>query len=154
MYNGLLVSHSMFRWFVLLSLVTAIIVGIRGWVTKKEFNKFDNNIRHWTATIAHIQLMFGIALYSISPIIRYFFENFKDAVKLREIRFFGMEHSVMMLLAISAITFGSYSAKRKVNDTAKFKTMTIWFLIGLIIILANIPWGFSIFVSRPYLRLF
>lgn len=154
MYNGLLVSHSMFRWFVLLSLVIAIIVGIRGWITKRKFNKFDNSIRHWTATIAHIQLMLGIALYSISPIIRYFFENFKDAVKLREIRFFGMEHSLMMFLAISAITFGSYTAKRKVNDTAKFKTMTIWFLIGLIIILANIPWGFSFFVSRPYLRLF
>ena len=154
MYNVLLTSHSIFRWLVLFSLVMAIIVGFSGWMKKRKFNPTDNRIRHWTATIAHIQFLMGIILYSISPIIRYFFENFGEAVKLREIRFFGMEHSLMMFIAVAVISYGSSAAKRKETDKAKFKTMTIGFLVGLIIILVNIPWGFAFFVSRPYFRFF
>lgn len=154
MYHILLVSHSFFRWLVLISLIISIILGIRGWVTKKKFDNLDNRFRHWTVSIVHIQFLIGIVLYTISPIIRYFFENFGEAVEINNIRFFGMEHSLMMILAVGLITFGSSSAKRKSEDLAKFKTMTIWFLIGLIIILVNIPWEFSDYVSRPYLRSF
>ena len=154
MYHVLLVSHSIFRWLMLFILILSIIIGIRGWITKKKFNKIDNQFRHWTATIAHIQLLIGMGLYIISPVIRYFFENFGEAVKISEIRFFGMEHSLMMFLAIGLITFGSSSAKRKTKDKAKFKTMTIWFLIALVITIVNIPWEFSGFVSRPHFRFF
>ncbi|RNC80037.1 MAG: hypothetical protein ED557_12975 [Balneola sp.] len=154
MYHVLLTSHSIFRWLVLISLLISIVLGIRGWVTKKKFDTVDNRFRHWTITLTHIQFLIGIILYPISPIIRYFFENFGDAVKISDIRFFGMEHPIMMILAVGLITFGSSSAKRNTDDLAKFKTMTIWFSIGLIIILVNIPWEFSSYVSRPHFRFF
>ncbi len=154
MYHVLLVSHSIIRWLVLISLLISIILAIRGWVTKKKFDNLDNRFRNWTVSLVHLQFLVGIVLYSISPIIRYFFENFGEAVKMSQIRFFGMEHSLMMILAVGLITFGSSSAKRKTDDLAKFKTMTIWFSIGLIIILVNIPWEFSSYVSRPYFRFF
>ncbi len=154
MYHVLLVSHSVFRWLVLISLIISIILAIRGWVTKKKFDTLDNRFRNWTVSLVHIQFLIGIVLYSISPIIHYFFENFGEAVKISDIRFFAMEHSLMMILAVGLITFGSSSAKRKTEDIAKFKTMTIWFLIGLIVILVNIPWEFSPYVSRPHFRFF
>lgn len=152
MYSTLLTTHSLFRWLVLASLLYAIYRGYRGWLTGKPFSRFDNTIRHTTATIAHIQLIFGIWVYLISPIIDYFLHNFKDAVHQREIRFFGMEHSSMMLIAIVIISIGSMQAKRKPADKQKFKTMAIWFTIGLLIMLTSIPWPFSPLVSRPYFR--
>lgn len=154
MYYTLLTTHSLFRWLVLASLILSITIGLNGWLTNKHFNKTHNSIRHWTATIAHIQLMLGITLYSISPLIKTFWNGLDETIKMKEIRFFGMEHSLMMFIAVVIITIGSAKAKRKENDISKFKTMTIWFLVGLIIILVNIPWGFSFFVSRPYFRLF
>jgi len=111
-----------------------------------------NAIRHWTATIAQIQLIFGLWLYFISPITVYFLDHFHDAVHEREIRFFGMEHSIMMMIGIVVITIGSANTKRKLTDKAKFKTMAIWFTIALLIIITSIPWGFSPLVSRPYFR--
>jgi len=154
MYASLLTIHSLFRWLVLLSIVYATIHAYRGWLSDKVFTKLDNTIRHWTATIAHIQLSIGIWIYFISPIVDYFLNNTSEAMHMREIRFFGLEHSSMMFAAILAITFGSSFAKRKPTDKQKFKTMAIWFTIGLIIILVNIPWSFSPLTSRPNFRWF
>jgi len=154
MYTTILALHSIFRWLVLISLVIAIFQAYKGWILKKPFLSKDNAIRHWTATIAHVQLMIGLWLYFVSPPMDNFMKNFKDAVHQKEIRFFGMEHSIMMVVAIVLITIGSVIAKRKSTDQDKFKTVAIWFTIGLIIILISIPWTFSPFVSRPNFRSF
>src|SRR4051812_44239849 len=103
MYSSVLALHSVIRWFVLTSLLYATYRAFRGWKGNKVFTPFDNKVRHYTATIAHIQLIFGVWLYFISPVIDYFLKNFKDAVHQRDVRFFGMEHSLMMLVAIIVI---------------------------------------------------
>ncbi len=151
-YAHLLSLHSLVRWFVLASLVFAIFRAFRGWRGQRAFTKFDDSVRHWTATIAHIQITLGIWLYCISPIIAYFFADFKTAVKNRDVRFFGMEHSLMMLVAIVLITVGSMKAKRQNDDHQKFRTMLIWFGIALLVILSSVPWSFSPLVSRPLWR--
>lgn len=154
MYSTLLPLHSLVRWMVLISLLFAIYRSYNGWFSKKEFLGFDHRVRHWTATIAHIQLIIGLWLYAVSPITNYFINNSQEAIHLREIRFFGMEHSLMMLIAIIVITIGSVKAKRQSTDTEKFKTMAIWFTVGLLIILSSIPWQFSPLTSRPHFRAF
>jgi len=154
MYPILLATHSLFRWFVLLSLLYAIYCAFRGWFGNRPFTQFNNTVRHVTATMAHIQLTLGITIYCISPIIEYFFQNFKDALKIREVRFFGMEHSLMMFFAVVMISVGSAKAKRDGTDREKFRSMALWFTIGLLIILISIPWPFSPLASRPYYRSF
>ena len=154
MYHILLSIHSLVRWLVLATLIYAIVTAYKGWFSNKAFTKFDNNVRHITATVAHIQLTFGIWLYFVSPISNYFMQNPQQSLKLREIRFFGMEHGFMMIIAITVISIGSAKAKRKSIDKEKFKTIAIWFTIGLLIILSSIPWQFSPLISRPYFRTF
>lgn len=152
MYPTLLATHSLVRWLVLAALLIALGDAYNGWFSKRKFSRFDHAIRHWTATIAHIQLILGLWLYTISPFANQFLRNFSDAVHQRDLRFFGMEHSLMMVVAITVITIGSAKAKRKATDNEKFKAMAIWYTIGLLIILASIPWVFSPFTSRPNFR--
>lgn len=154
MYPTILALHSSVRWFVLTGLLVALYRAYRGWFTGRAFSPLDNAVRHWTATVAHIQLLLGLGLYFISPVIQYFLHSYKDAVHMREIRFFGMEHSVLMLSAIVFITIGSAKAKRKHSDKGKHKTVAIWFTIALLIILVSIPWPFSPLAARPYIRPF
>jgi hypothetical protein len=154
MYITLLSIHSLVRWFVLLSLIFAVFIAFRGWLYKRKFSSLDHAVRKWTVTFAHIQFVLGFLLYTISPISRYFLHHFKEAIHLREIRFFGMEHSFMMLAAVFIITIGSAKAKSKLTSEEKFKTMAIWFSIGLFAILTSIPWAFSPLISRPYFRPF
>lgn len=152
MYQTLTFLHSTVRWFVLLSLLYSIYIAYKGFYSGKIFSKTDNSIRHWTATIAHIQLIIGITFYTQSPIIKYFFNNFNVAIQDFEMAFFGLIHGVLMLIAIVILTIGSAMSKRKATDREKFKTMLIWFSTALFIILIAIPWPFSPLAHRPYFR--
>ena len=152
MYQTLTFLHSTFRWLVLLSLFYSIFRAYKGYFSDREFLKADNSARHWTATIAHIQLVLGITLYSQSPIIKYFWNNFDEAKESSELLFFGLIHIFLMLFSIVLITIGSSVSKRKTTDKDKFKTMLIYFAIALLIIFVAIPWPFSLLASRPYFR--
>lgn len=154
MYGTLLALHSLTRWLVLITLLFAIFRSYRGWLLRSPYSKFDNIVRHTTATVAHLQLILGIWLYFISPIVAYFLHHFGTAVHERAIRFFGMEHITMMLIGITLITLGSARSKRQTNDRQKFKTMAIWLTAALLVILSSVPWSFSPLISRPNFRPF
>ena len=152
MYQTLTFYHNFMRWLVLASLVYALYRAYKGYLSRSTFSKTDNIVRHWTATIAHIQLLIGMVLYFRSPVIKYFISNFKEAVNNFDMAFFGLIHSSLMLIAIVLITIGSAISKRKQTDTEKFKTMLVWFSVAFIIIFVAIPWPFSPLASRPYFR--
>lgn len=152
MYQTLTFYHSIMRWLVLASLLYAIYRAYKGYTSNAQFSKTDNSTRHWTATISHIQLVIGITLYTQSPIIKYFWNNFNEAIHNLDTAFFGLLHIILMLTAIILITIGSALSKRKITDKEKFKTMLVWFSISLIIIFIAIPWPFSPLANRPYFR--
>jgi hypothetical protein len=154
MYSTLLILHSITRWLVLGSLLYAIFRAVKGYVSVAPFSKIDNSVRHWTATISHIQLIIGVILYIKSPVIRFYFSNYSEAKTNEEISFFGSIHSTLMFVSVVIVTIGSAMAKRKSSDKEKFKTILLWFGLALIIILIAIPWPFSPFANRPYLRHF
>lgn len=152
MYQTITFYHNSLRWLVLVSLLFAIYRGYKGHTTNISFSSTDNAVRHWTATIAHLQLMLGMVLYFQSPMVKYFFSNFREALKTFDLLFFGVIHGLLMFVAIVVITIGSAKAKRRENDRDKFKTMFTWFLIALILIFIAIPWPFSPLANRPYYR--
>jgi hypothetical protein len=152
MYQALLFYHNLARWLVLASLAAALFRACKGLVSNATFSRTDNALRHWTATLAHLQLMIGMVLYFQSPAIRYFRTNFADAVKHSDAAFFGLIHSSLMLTAIVVVTIGSAMAKRKQIDREKFRTMVVWYAVALLLIFIAIPWPFSPFANRPYFR--
>jgi uncharacterized membrane protein len=152
MYQTLTFLHSLFRWLVLFSLVYSVFRACKGYFLNLEFSKTLDSLRHWTATIAHVQLVLGIILYSKSPIVKYFWKNFNEAKTSFDILFFGLIHIALMLISIVLITIGSALSKRKATDQEKFATMLLYFSIALIIIFMAIPWPFSPLAQRPYIR--
>lgn len=152
MHQSLLTIHSIFRWAVLAALLYSIYRAWQGQHKFLPFTKTDNSLRHWTATIAHIQLLIGIILYTQSPVAKAMLSEIKNGWS--EPVFFGLAHIGLMLTSIVFITIGSAKAKRKALDTDKFKTMLTYFSIGLCIIFIAIPWPFSPLAQRPYLRHF
>lgn len=152
MYPTLVTLHSLVRWFVLPALLYASYRGWQGYRTNIPFTKTDNAVRHWAATITHLQLILGIILYTQSPAVKALAYNTGSGIT--EPVFFGIVHIALMLAAIVVITIGSAKAKRQLTNTAKFKTMFTWFAISLLIIFIAIPWPFSPLAQRPYLRNF
>ncbi len=153
MFSILITIHSILRWLLLFSMLYAISLSCKGWIFKTSFTKLNNLTRLSTVVFAHLQLIIGLWLYFSSPVIKFFLNNFEKSMKIRDVRFFAIEHSFMMIISVIIITIGSSVSKRKVSDIDKFKTLTIWFSIALLIIFFAIPWPFLPFAAnRPYLR--
>src|SRR5258707_897485 len=127
MYPALLALHSLVRWLIVVLIVYSIYRALVGFIKNKTFSKTDHAFRHWTATVAHIQLIIGMTLYTQSPIVKYFWTDTKIAIQNLDLTFYGVIHLVLMLTAITLLTIGSALAKRKVTDEEKFRTMLIWF---------------------------
>lgn len=153
MYQYILSAHSVFRWLVVLSMLAIIVRSYFGWYFDRKYTLFDEQFRRITTSIVHIQLVLGIILYFVSPLIQFFLSDPDNAMKDRQTRFFGMEHSLVMLMAVIIISAGSVKAKRSPTDKGKFKTTVIWFSAGFVMILNMIPWVFSPMASRPNIRI-
>jgi len=134
MYEALKSAHSGLRWVALILILWAIFNAF----SSKEFNKREKLVNLFSMVILHLQLIMGLILYFISPKVKFFEGWMKDAVY----RFYGMEHLAGMLIAVVLITIGYSKSKRAKTAAEKFKPIKIFYLIGLIIILASIPWPF------------
>lgn len=152
MYQTLLFIHNTMRWLIIICLLLTLLLAFQGYIKHKIYSKLDGYLRLWTTTLSHIQLIIGMTLYIKSPLIKYFFANFKEAIQELHLVFFGLIHTFLMLVAIVCLTIGSATSKRKHTDQDKFRMILIWFILALLIILIAIPWPFSPLAQRPYVR--
>ena len=134
--NGLLHAHSGLRWVVLALLVAATFKALMKWRSNVSFTTSDRKLNLFTMVSMHVQLVLGLTLYFMSG--RVDFSKMEDDM----VRFFTVEHTVMMLLAIVLVTIGHARSKKIVDDAKKFKTIFTFYLIGLLLVLLGIPWPF------------
>jgi uncharacterized membrane protein len=120
-------------------LIISIFKSFSGWLGKKQYLPGDKKVALFTLISAHLQLVVGLTLLFISPNVQ--FSNLSGAERV--VRFFTMEHSMMMIIAIILITLGFSLSKRGKDDTAKHKRVAIFFLLALIVIFMMIPWPWS-----------
>ncbi len=127
--------HSINRWIVLVLLVAAVVIAISKWMSKDEYKEGHRKLFLFTLIFSHIQLLLGIVLMFISTKVVF---DMSNAVY----RFFSVEHTMMMVLGIILITIGFSRHKRKEIHPDKFKTVAIFYGLGLLMILSRIPWPF------------
>lgn len=130
-------THSGLRWIALILLIIAIVNALvsRG---RNSYSKKDKMINLFAMILLHMQLLIGLILYFIS-MDKFYPEGW---IKESYFRFYGMEHLLMMVLAIAIITIGRKKAEALKIAAAKHKKIAVWYTIGLLIILAGIPWPF------------
>ena len=88
----------------------------------------------------HLQLVIGLILYlGVSPMMQGILADFKGSMKVKDLRFWSVEHIAGMILGIVVAQIGSIKSKKQKGDTGKFRTAFTWFLIGLLLILLMIP---------------
>ena len=134
--------HSYLAYVVLAILILAVFNALVGWLGKKEF-RFDKDLRIslFALILSHIQLLVGLILYftsanGLSAIQELGMGGLNSAARL-----LAVEHPTVNILAIVLITIGWSKHKKKDTDLAKFKSIAIFYGLGLLLILSRIPWG-------------
>lgn len=141
MYPFVLTIHNIFRWLVLIFGIVAVVRAYIGWFGKKEWSDLDDKLGLGFTISIDVQFLLGLLLYFfLSPITTNAFANFSAAMADSGTRYFLVEHSLMMLVAIVVAHIGRSRSKKADTDVGKFKQAAIFYTIALLLILAAIPW--------------
>jgi len=126
MYTGLVHVHNLLRWVIVITLVWSLLNAFKGKNGKETLILMISS---------HVMLLVGLiqwfggdwGLKQIKNL------GMGEAMKNTAIRFFAVEHSLMMIIAVVLITIAHSSAKAT-------KPNTKWFLLAaLLIILMMMP---------------
>lgn len=143
MYPGLLHSHSLLRYFVLIMLVVVVVVSLSKWLGKKPYTKLDNKLGLYLFIFTHLQLLIGLILYFVSDVVQFNAGTMKNA----ELRYWAVEHASLNLIAIVLITLARTTSKKMADDTAKHRRMFVFNVLALLIILVSLSMsGRGIFI--------
>lgn len=146
MYTGLLHTHNMFRWLVLIVIVLAVVFAFIGWLNKSDWNKKDNITGLILTIFMDVQFLIGIILYAfVSPLTKTAFSDFGAAMKNPGLRFYAVEHILLMVIALVLVHIGRSKSKKAVAPWKKHRAATIFYGIALVLILAGIPWDRKLF---------
>jgi hypothetical protein len=140
MYDFIQKFHSGWAYLALLVLVIAVVNSFIGMSSKKDFTSKDRKIALFALIAIHTQLLVGLILYFVSP-------NGLNMIKAvgmggltTESRLLALEHPLINIIAIVLITIGWSKHKKLIASESKFKTFSIFYGLGLVLILSRIPW--------------
>lgn len=128
--------HSLLRYLLLVALVWAFLVNLRGWLAGRPILTGERMMTIIAMVLCHIQLVVGALLYIFN------WKAMAQADANVTMRFFKYEHAATMLIAIALVTLGRSLSKRAMNEHTKQKRVAIFYGIGLVLILWAIPWPF------------
>lgn len=141
MENILKQAHSGIAYLVLIFLLIAVVNAIMGLSSKREFTEKDRKFGLIALIFSHIQLLLGLILYFVSPMVQTLNGNMGEVMKNSTMRLYGVEHPLINIIAIVLITIGWSKHKKAATSDAKFKKFAIFYALGLILILSRIPWS-------------
>ena len=142
MYTFIQKFHSGWAYLALLLLVVAIVNSIIGMSRNKAFSANDRKMGLFAMVFTHIQLVIGLILYFVSPKGYALISQvgMSTVMKTAELRLTVIEHPVTNILAIMFITIGWSKCKKAITSAEKFKSIAVFYAIGLILLLSRIPW--------------
>ena len=141
-YSFLLHLHSIGRWIVLLLLLVAIFNSLVA--GNRPFIRTDARTGSILTIFADLMFLVGLALWYFGPRGYKLIESMgmRAVMKDSYARFFAIEHTTMMLIAIILLHIGKAQGKKAISDKAKHRRTLVFYLLALLLILISIPWPF------------
>jgi len=144
--------HSYQRWLVLGLALAITVRSLAGLRSERPWSPSEDRLHAGFVWSMRIQFLLGLLLYVLlSPITHAFFSDLRGSMKVGELRFFGLEHALMMLAAVAVADAGRARSKR-IDDPRARRRRVCWTSgIPLLLMLAAVPWPFMP-TKRPVLR--
>jgi hypothetical protein len=138
----LLNVHSYLAYVVLAVLIIAVANAIIGYRGDKLFTlEKDFRISLFGLILSHLQLLLGLVLYFVSA-------NGFNAIRTLGMgglnsaaRLLALEHPLVNIMAVALITVGWSRHKKFMEARKKFRSIALFYGLGLLLILSRIPWA-------------
>jgi uncharacterized BrkB/YihY/UPF0761 family membrane protein len=143
-YSVLIITHNIVRWIVLITALFALFRAYRGWIANKAWEGMDRTAGMAFAIAFDVQVLLGILLLFISPLLSAIVRNPQAAMKIDELRVI-VEHIPMMLIALVLLHATTALAKKAPDDRKKHRRAAIGYTLTFVFILLAIPWNRALF---------
>lgn len=139
MYQLLDTLHSYNRYLMFAALLLVLFRAYSGWMGKKPFEKLDNTGSLVLLILTHTQLLIGLILYAfLSPYTQAAFADMGAAMKDSTLRYFAVEHIMMMLIAVVLIQLGRTFSKKATDDVQKHRKLAVYTTAAVLLIIASL----------------
>lgn len=140
MYAFVLNVHGLFRWIVLIAAVYALVRAYRGWLRAEAWSVADRRAGVFFSSALDLQVLSGIVLAFISPLIQNALFGLQAAMQAPHLRFFLVEHIPLMLAALVLVHIGSRMTRAVADDRLKHRRAALMFTLATLAIIVAIPW--------------
>jgi mono/diheme cytochrome c family protein len=152
LYALTLFAHSYLRWLVLALALWVSVQSFIGWRRATPWKQLHERFHALFSGVLRLQFVIGLGLYLfLSRLSRAFFTDPGVAIKVREFRFFGLEHALMMLVAVAVAESGRGRSKRVDDPKRRQRTVFLTTSVALLLMVLAVPWPFMP-THRPLLR--
>ena len=141
--------HNLMRWLVLIFLGIALLRAVPGWLGDRQWRPGDDAAGKRLTMATDLQLLLGLLLAGVSPLVRVAMQDMGAAMKDPSLRYWSVEHTALMLLAVILIHIGRARSRRPVSDRVKHRRAAVYFGLALLAILAAMPWQWLAANGRP-----
>jgi Na+-driven multidrug efflux pump len=151
-YAVVLFAHSYVRWALVALVAVVLVRALLGWRGARVWARADERLHVALVACANLQFTLGVVLYLfLSPFSHAFFDDPAVAVKVAALRFFGLEHPVMMLIAVALVHIGRARSRKAATDALRHRRVFATTLAALVVLCLALPWPFTDY-GRPWLR--
>lgn len=128
MQTTLVGLHSLWRWVVLLAVLVVLVRGLVGWLRGGAWTSNDRLLTVFAVSALDLQLLLGLAVYGGG-------KHWESGA------FLAYVHPLVMIAGIVVAHVTSAMIRRTEPVNAKFRTLTIGFVVAILLITAAIPAG-------------
>lgn len=140
MHTTLIGVHGGLRWLIVLVGLIAFVRHLQGMQGGVPFARARKVGVAFTA-LMHINLLIGVVLYGVSPLIKGAMADMKGAMRIPDTRFIVAEHPLIMVVAVILVTIGGIVAKNAADDAVRHKKGALFIGAVLALLAYGIPWS-------------
>jgi hypothetical protein len=142
MYPYVLSLHNVVRWIVLLAGAWAVFLAWRGWLGRRQWTSAEDRATRIFVGVLDVQFLLGLLLFAVvSPLTRQAFRDVGAAMSDAPVRYFLLEHPLIMLAAIAAAHIGAVQVRRATSDAERFQKASILLGLSFAALAGFIPWA-------------
>jgi hypothetical protein len=141
MYRGLLITHNLFRWVVILAGVAAVASATWSLVRRQDYGPRHASLGRAFVITVDIQVVMGAALYALfSPLTTVAMDLGITPPPGSEMHFFSVTHVQIMAAVLVGVHLSAVIIRRGHGGIARLRRNVLCYGLTLALLLFGVPW--------------
>lgn len=129
--NFIFELHAIWRWVLLAAGLVVVIKALIGWLGKRPWTPLDDRLGMVYTLVVDIQFLLGLILWFIGP---FNFRQLSSAMSSPLLRFYLLEHPILMLIALALAHVGRSRSRKADTDAGKHRAAFVFYLLSFLFI--------------------